>query len=69
MTYVAGDTTPVSAMLPLGQKIEIFVVEGDDKDGKMDFAKATATVKAEGRVQLEPKSTATASIKTAFDSI
>ncbi len=69
MPYVAGYTTPVSAMLPLGQKIEIFVVEGEDKDGKMDFAKATATVKAEGNVKMECKSTPTASIKTAFDSI
>lgn len=69
MTYSSDATTPVSALLPLGQKIEVFVVEGEDRDGKMDFAKATATVKAEGKVQLECKSTATASIKQAFDSI
>jgi hypothetical protein len=69
LPYSAGESPVVAADLPIGQSIEVLVVEGEEKDGKMGFARSSAAVGKEKGLALTPVETNTKQIEVDFGRI
>jgi hypothetical protein len=69
LPYAAGEAQILTAMMPANAMIEVLMVEGEDKDGTMIFAKNTAKVEQDKIVEMQPKPTKTKQVKLAFANV
>ncbi len=69
LPYSAGNMITNTVDLPLNEKIDIFVVAGENKDGTIQFVKSSAKVELDQTLELQPIPTEKTLVKEAFAKI